>query len=304
MVYILTVSIQSGGVVMLKCSNCGHEQASGKFCGKCGQPLSQPTNQNTEETAATTASAAQQNHVNVAEQNAQQPQQPQQPQQQAQQQQVNPTVEKMKATSRSYWAYFLRYIKRPSQAFETGATEFVSAVISCVLYVVLLALSVYLLISQNTYGMFEVPFFRVFFGMGLFLVVFMAVTLLVMFLTNKLFGPGASFKDVVAQYGGHLTPALLIAALTLILVILNSYTFAALLFFVSIAFMLSVIPIYVVSSFLTRSSHTIDPFYGYVLYLVVIGIAFVIILSIFGDSMMYDLMDFDFDMGPSMYNGF
>src|SRR5699024_9320835 len=185
--------------------------ASGKFCGKCGQPLSQSTNQNTEETAATTASAAQPNQVNVAEQNMQQPQQPQQPQQ------VNPTVEKMKATSRSYWAYFLRYIKRPSQAFETGATEFVSAMISCVLYVVLLALSVYLLISQNTYGLFEVPFFRVFFGMGLFLVVFMAVTLLVMFLTNKLFGPGASFKDVVAQYGGHLTPALLIAALTLIL---------------------------------------------------------------------------------------
>src|SRR5699024_5999847 len=159
MVYILTVSIQSGGVVMLKCSNCGHEQASGKYCGECGQPLSQSTNQNTEETAATTASAVQPNQVNVAKQKMQQPQQPQQPQQ------VNPTVEIMKATSRSYWAYFLRYIKRPSQAFETGATEFVSAMISCVLYVVLLALSVYLLISQNTYGLFEVPFFRVFFGM-------------------------------------------------------------------------------------------------------------------------------------------
>src|SRR5699024_8600695 len=263
----MAISNYLGGVVMLKCSNCGHEHESGKFCGKCGQPLTQTTNAGTEETAATAAVNKQQNHVQNAQPNPN-TQQPQQPQQQAQQQQVNPTVEKMKATSRSYWAYFVRYIKQPSLAFQSGATEVTSAIISCVLYVVLLALSVYFLVRQNTYGMFEAPFFRIFFGLGLVLLFFLPVTMLRMFLTNILFCPGASFKAVIAQYGGHLTPALFLAALTFVLVILNSYTFAALFFFISIGVMLSVIPVYVVSSFLTRSSHTIDPFYGYLIYLV------------------------------------
>src|SRR5699024_6690988 len=183
----MAISNYLGGVVMLKCSNCGHEQESGKFCGKCGQPLTQPTNAGTEETAATAAVNTQQNHVQNAQPNPN-TQQPQQPQQQAQQQQVNPTVEKMKATSRSYWAYFVRYIKQPSLAFQSGATEFTSAIISCVLYVVLLALSVYFLVRQNTYGMFDATFFMHFIGVVLFLVVIIALMSLYIFFTILYFG--------------------------------------------------------------------------------------------------------------------
>src|SRR5699024_11499885 len=125
----------------IKSHNQGQKQKSDTINTQQAQPPTQPKNGATEEKAATAAVNTKQNHVQNSQPNPN-TQQPQQPQQQAQQQQVNPTVEKMKATSRSYWAYFVRYIQQPSLAFQSGATEFTSAIISCVLYVVLLALSV------------------------------------------------------------------------------------------------------------------------------------------------------------------
>lgn len=86
------------------CNNCGHEQPVGKFCGSCGQPL-------TEDAKSVYKGA-----------------------------EANPEFEKVKETSRMYFNYFGDMLKRPSKIFTSYETEVTNGIINIFVGVVLLSL--------------------------------------------------------------------------------------------------------------------------------------------------------------------
>jgi hypothetical protein len=62
-------------------------------------------------------------------------------------------VEKVKETSKQYWTYFLQYLKRPSLIFDHASSNFVNAIISFLVFALLITLSLH-----KNIGLLAAPF--------------------------------------------------------------------------------------------------------------------------------------------------
>ena len=258
------------------CVNCGHQQETGNFCGKCGAKLNETSGQTNEsivdiESAATNPQPNQQTAPPV---------EPAEP---------NVYVENVKEKSKLYFQYFMQYLKNPAHVYKRGEAEFPNGLTSIIILGVLLGLSFFTLINNG--GFYDPSFFSVFGGILFFSFVSMGLVIVALLLINNFFGPQHSFKSIVSLYGGHLSPILLIAAASLLLMLLKSYTFGSLALVIIFMFLISLLPLYLISVLLTKKSSGLDPFYGYVLYIVTFSILFGIFTVILADSTIGGFID-------------
>lgn len=249
------------------CSNCGHEQEQGKFCGKCGTKFEEAAvdyidNSVTEQVAATQAEPV-----------IPTPTQPTEP---------NIHVENLKKQSKMYGSYFMQQLKRPSLIYNRGE-EFTNGLISIILLGVLLSLSLYIFMGQLFSG-YGPGFFSFFSSVLVFILFAMGIVISSLFLTNKFFGPQHSFKTIISFYGAHFSPLLIAATVSLLLMLLKSYTFGNLIVSIVFIFALFILPLYLITLLLTKKSTHMDPLYGFSLYIVMFSILFIIYITILADS--------------------
>ncbi len=267
------------------CSNCKHEQESGKFCGKCGTPFETTTTPVEEPiVAAPTTERVSAEKVVTEQPTATEPNQsttaPAEP---------NVYVENTKEKSKLYLQYFLQQLNAPSIAKTQGSSNFSNAVISILLLALLISLSFSAGIgSANIYGP---SFFSVFIGMLFFSIVSMALAIASLWLVNNFFGPQHSFKSIVNLYGGHLSLILLVAALSLLLMMVKSYTFGTLSLLIIILFSVMLLPLYLISVLLTKKSNALDPLYAYMIFIVGFSIIYMIFTFILADSTIGTLLN-------------
>src|SRR5699024_911091 len=111
----------------MQCPSCGQQTEEGKFCTNCGAPLQ------SNESAATSEPV----HNNqVQEPQAQQPQGEQSTAQAA----PNETVEKIKEIGNNFSNFFLTLVKKPSAAKQANHNDWISSVITMVIYALIFAL--------------------------------------------------------------------------------------------------------------------------------------------------------------------
>lgn len=272
---------------MLECSNCGSKQAEGKFCGSCGGTLIE----------ASAAETAVEEHV---EESKEQPVQVKEevaatevPGETAVSPSSNEMVDQAVGISKEFGSYFKEYIKAPSLIFAKGESEFKNSLISLAIMSLLFALTLSSLYRNfDVHDVFMMPSAFSIFGTSLlFIVIVTAVILALLFLINKLFGTESSIKKVTSIFGTHMIPVNILALLTLVLALLKSNTAGWSLLFIVFGLVVTAIPVYIISSLLTKRSKAIDPLYGYLLYLVAVSITFIILLIIFVDSAIGNLLE-------------
>lgn len=264
----------------MQCANCGNEQATGKFCGKCGAAM-EATSQQVNTTNAP------QNEYTV---NTQQTVQPGEP---------NVHVEKVKETSKQYWSYYLRYLKNPTAILQSGH-EFINGIISIVIFALLSSITVYTLVVQifkATMGGFaellleDVNWFSTIASSFFFTLLSMAIVVVSMFLITKFFGPDFSFKTIITHYGALLNGAIVVLVAGLLLILVKAFVFASILIIAASAIATLVVPLYLMGRYLTQRATTIDPFYSYILYIVVFSILTAIVGGIIMDSTIGELIN-------------
>lgn len=262
----------------MKCKSCGFQQDEGKFCGKCGGELL-PVSEvhSTEEVAAA-------EEVNMN--NSQPPVTPAASEPNA----TNDSLERVKETSRAYGGFFMNYLKHPSQSFTQKSSELTNALISIGLAVLLTILTYNVLIS-NAFGEYGPPFISVFLNGLIGIGIMTAVIITLLFLINKMFGTDGTYTDIVSIFGAHLTPVIIVSAASFLLAILKSNMFATMLMMIVLMLIIFVIPLYLISSLLTRRPKGIDPLYGYVLYIVATFITLSIVMVILADSALGNMVD-------------
>lgn len=297
---------------MKKCTQCGEVQDDGKFCGHCGGPLEEVENkvelteekQNNledevsddlygtpdvkqedsissfDEEAATTTindtSSLNQEQVSGGNQNE--------------------TLDRLKDESKEYWSYFTYYLKQPSQIFTNYESEFKNGMINLIIMVITLAFSTYFLfrnfiVSAGMGYIDSVPFFPIFGNTLLYIVLFIALVIAILFVVNKLFSSDYSFKSIVSIFNGHLSLAVVISVAALLLLLIKANFIGMILITLVIGLALTSMPVYVISSLLTKKSKAIDPFYGYLIYVVAIAIGGIIIFTILADSTIGGFID-------------
>lgn len=297
---------------MLKCSNCSLEQSEGKFCGSCGGALEDASNEQKEVVALEEKEDNEQLPNEQPEQqratteSQEQPTQTADPVQQATQAEAeiaasqappipNDTKEKIIEKSKVYGAYFLEYLKTPSRIFSVREKELTNGLFSLVIISILLALSLTKIVANFTTPFFNTQFsidafierpsfFLIFLNTLLFVIVMIAVTISLLFVINKLFGTGYSFKEITSIFGAHMTPVIIAVSLSLIFALIKSNTAAITLLLISAALVATTVPIYLISRLLSKQSKALDALYGYLLYIATSGFVYFILFGIFIDS--------------------
>lgn len=181
------------------CQNCKQESEAGKFCTNCGATLAQ-----VEETAATeqnvdsasTIESSPTPSANTAEQTGE----------------PNEFVEKMKDASSHFGEFFLTLVKKPSEAKTINKNHLVSAIITIVIFSLVIALNSYYTsqtIYQDLLGPsasfvddFVKPLFKHILMFGLIASATFAATLV----ANQ----NRSYTDILAKYGAYIMPFMLL----------------------------------------------------------------------------------------------
>jgi len=274
----------------MTCTSCGHQQGTGKFCGKCGAKLIEE-NIHPEVAATVSAPVHSAATVNIP----------------VQQSQPNEHLEKVKQQSKMYWSFFMTNLKNPSDIFQNYSGKMVNALITLILFVGFFALGIYrtydVLIADafNSFNSFsqtltgeEVSgpsFFGMFFALLIAFALVSLVVTLSLFLVNLFFGPKKSFMDIFTIFGTHLVPVLALTVLAYMLLLMKSFTIGNILLTLALGVAFFLIPLFIISSLLSEKSHTISRFYGFITYVVLFSIVFTFISTVIIDSVIGDYIE-------------
>ncbi|WP_144512797.1 hypothetical protein [Bacillus sp. FJAT-22090] len=245
------------------CSNCGQEQVVGNFCGTCGNKFEKVLLRTERNTTAKTSV------------------QPVEP---------NIHIENLKQRSSIYRTYFIQQLKKPSFAFQQGEKDFSNGLFSIVLFTLLYTISLYLITHNNLRGD-SLFFFPYFIQIILLTFLFFAISIFSLFIINSFFGSQYSLKAIISFYGGQLSPLVVTISLSLLLMIIQSFTFGNIMLVISFIITMFVLPLYLVSFLITKNPSEIDPLYGFILYIAVYVLLFVIIVTLLADSTLGRYLD-------------
>lgn len=217
----------------------------------------------------------------------------------------NVHVEKVKETSKAFLNYFLHYLKHPSHIFQNQQQEFANGLISIALFAVIVGITFYnagetflkLLFEDAFLGSDYIleaakpSFMTVFPKVVIFILLSMAVVVFSLFVINRFFGPGYSFKEIVTVYGTHLIPFIIVLIFSFLLLLLKSYTVGNILLIIGISYPISTMPLYIIGRYLSKRATGIDPLYSFFSYIILVTVLTGIIIAIVADSVMGNLLD-------------
>lgn len=252
----------------MTCTNCGNEQANGRFCGSCGIRMAEVRDGFQDQLPLQNGQTA----VEVAVVNGE----------------SNIHLENVGNLTKEYWSYFKQHLKHPSISLTKQDDEFRNGFISLLLYAIIFGLSFFTLlkgIALESVGVDGSPsFLSVFLNVAGFTVVCIAIVSIGLFIIGKNFGPAYPFKQTLELYGAHSLPAIVIGVVALFLLLMKSYWYGIFLLIVSFIYVLMLSPGYVISVLLSKKPKGIDPLHGYAAYTVLVIILFGLLFKLLGDS--------------------
>ncbi|WP_087974145.1 hypothetical protein [Oceanobacillus rekensis] len=227
---------------MNKCFKCNHEQDSGKFCELCGTTMGSDVPagvQVKQETAASVASNVpiQQSNIDA------------------------------KTALKDFGAYFMRLLKNPSAALSSNENLFLNGLINIAIYVIALAIGLYLLINSVSkaamgFGSMlgsdmnvTIPFFAIVFRVIFITLIFIAISWVSTLAMSKLGKSTVTSKELIAQFGGLLTPFIAINILGLLAGLAGSIPTTLTLMSLSLFFVTFILPVVLVSEKVKNTSN-------------------------------------------------
>lgn len=229
----------------MQCPSCGQQTEEGKFCTNCGAPLHQ------NESAAANEPAQHQAETSQT--------QPSQPNQQGNQQgnqatpqaAPNEAVEKIKEIGNNFSNFFLTLVKKPSAAKQANQNDWISSVITMVIYALVFALGYFFSVKSTSSFMDDlsfgssstsVPFTDGFLWPFLKFALLVAVMVGVTFIVLKLATSDFNFLETIGKFGAYLMPFTLLLILGYVLFLIKLQSVGAIVIFASLFAAVLIIP--------------------------------------------------------------
>lgn len=240
--------------MIITCSQCQHQQESGKFCGSCGADLSSAMESTVQQPAQTEVAAGV--HTQPAY--------------------TNENLTKAKEGVSKYWSFALDVLKRPSIALTGTEGHFVNGLVTIAVYVVAFALSLYFLANKLFKTMFggmgslfgespmgaqSLPFFDIVSPLFMFALLFVAGALLSSFAAIKMMSDSLSFKGIIGQFGSVIIPFAALNVIAIIFGLTGSIQVTLLLTALSLLFPVIVMPALVVYDRSMQNSRPVNRIY-------------------------------------------
>lgn len=218
------------------CQHCQQETEVGKFCTNCGKELQ------TSESAATVNT--------VVEESTSETTKPANTEEVVQQQPSNDFAEQVKKISSNFGDFFLKLVKKPSDAKNVSANDFVSSLVMMGLFSILIALTFYLSIKSNEITMFfEASFVNHFIlPLIIYFALFVGVASIT-FVAIKLTGKNVPYQEILAKYGAYLIPFSLVFVLSLLLSFVGIISLTVITGLISMLGVLVIIPTLIITQY-------------------------------------------------------
>ena len=243
----------------MKCFVCDYQQEIGSFCLICGNKFEEPI-LNTEGVIS----------IEKTNRRTSSPT-------------TNVHIENTKKKIKEYKSYFIQQLKKPSLTYTRGDAELTRSLISIILFTALLTTS-FFLYNSYLYKGNSPKFIPFFIELFLLVILMMSIVILSLYLINSFFGTQHTVRTLISFYGGQLSPLIISAAFSLLLMLTNSYNYGNILLTISLLLAIFIQPLYIISFTLTKNRTTVDPLYGFLLYLILFTILFVLLLTVVGNS--------------------
>jgi len=251
----------------MQCPECKHNNDGGNFCEQCGTKLDPGGYQG--ESSKVENLGVKYGQEQVVPRPNQQP---------------NRYLEGAKNTSKMYFSYFLQVLKKPYASSKTiGAEQFKNAIITMVLFAIIIPLIIYFGIKflASSVNDFDYTFgsnvtvqpqfvdfvIKPFFAYAVFILLVVSFT----FISIKLGKINVTYKDVVSRFGAFLIPFVALLVLGLIMSILKMKLFILVLF-LGLFTSLCTLPPLVIASFKKENQAGLDVIYGTLLTYILTGI--------------------------------
>lgn len=282
------------------CKICGHENADGKFCERCGAKLGpeieevsvNESNETSGRQDSTVASSFYGDirtlHQEPAAGNSPHVFTPPQSQSSATEtaenepEQPNPYLESAKQNSKIYFDYFVKGLKNPlTMAQKTGSEQLLNGIISMAIFVILIPFSFYLSIGSSRNYLFSSPFLDIFLKPVFWLALFMFLVAVYTFGAVKLStNPKVDLKEIIARFGTLLVPFIAIAIVAFFFMFMGSGIGSI---FLTIALIggIFTIPVLITMSYRREALGGLDTLYAILL----IYVAIFLTMLILGDSL-------------------
>lgn len=269
-IHIIFLPLKLEGRMNMQCTHCGHQQALGHFCGMCGVQLN---NFNENDQSPTPASLATENiEKNSRHSNA------------------SIHFEEFKKNFQLYVQYFIRFLKNPSAKSINNHVTLRNSLISILLFTILATLSFHKLTEKFTFVSEHTLTLSALTHIFAVVLSLQVVGILSISLINHFFGPQYSFKKLIYLYGRHLSLINILTFASFVLFFLDSFSFGGTLFFLLLLFSFFILPLYILMYLLLKKSIGLDPFYGFIVYLITFGILIMILLSFFANSFVVEYL--------------
>ncbi|ETI69651.1 zinc ribbon domain-containing protein [Neobacillus vireti] len=271
----------------MQCPVCSHHNEGGKFCEQCGTKLEIASYHEAAPTAEPTMNQApnytsHQSYQQGNQQGYQQgnPQGYQQGNQQGYQQghpqgyqqvntQPNQYLEGAKNISKMYFGYFMEVLKKPyASSKSVGAEHFTNAIITIVLYSLIIPLMLYFIIKSFADSMFgrigqiSPPFLETVIYPTFTYAIFILLVATFAFAAVKLAKVNASYKEVISRFGSFLIPFLAILLIGFVLAILKAKVISVIFLVLGFSTALLIVPTLVIASFKKDTQDGLDVIYG------------------------------------------
>lgn len=198
------------------------------------------------EQAATTAASTEQIDTRQEQVGSQQQSGGGQSQQQKNSQAYDQTAE-IKEHMQSYWNFILRLLKNPTKAMDLSEGKFNYGLINFSLLAIFYGITI-IAMTKSTVGLLggmfttDIPYLGLFFMTSILTLVLLATVIVGTFLIERTMIKQESFKTVVAQLGGLMTPMIALQLVAIIFALGGSFVLTPLIVFVSLFFALLILP--------------------------------------------------------------
>ncbi|WOV84778.1 hypothetical protein PGH26_02290 [Sporosarcina jeotgali] len=239
------------------CPVCNHSQLDGNFCAVCGNSFSAIRKRTTAVEVSTASS--------------------------------NDSLEKLKTDAKNFTHFLFQQLKSPSGHFQSTGGSLQNSILSILLFVLLTSAAFYAAFPASLITL-SPSFFQVVLYLSIFFILVVAVNLVAVTSTAKLFSIQQSFSELTRKLGGFYAIPIALSAVSLLLTFVHSFTLSAILLSIAIFIAFILIPLITICKILFNEPESIDSFYGILFYIAVTTVASILLAAFIADTAIGEIL--------------
>ena len=307
---------------MLVCNQCGNEQDSGKFCGKCGsQELEQkteivseftepletesaedikleeqinPANKSLSENKNSQLTQAEIDERVQAEVDARIAAQLAESKQRERNEENNEKIKEVKDKTSKYGHYFLDILSNPTKIFTFTGNKFNYSLINILVFALLFSLYMYrsLIMAVGGFGSVYTPPFTQTVGPILFaMLITLSAAIVTTFLMAQLTFKRPNLKYVITQYGSLLVPVIALQLIALMLTFVGLPVVAGILILVLTSITFMFIPLQLVNDYEVQRAEVGQRIYINIFTVILVSIIVTVVMFVLATNLGQSIID-------------